>query len=188
MIIKGKNISIFYIIFTVGFNFICQLLIAVLCGARVFMLVLLDNFFNPFLGGPLSKDEDFLHVVTANPILLLSMPLSGDSFRYLDLDDFFPSTRSLWNPQLTLTALGELHAGKVLLHDAYVSSSNILKVAHACSVRIFYKKISCFWKGWVIIVFSVYLYNVCITVGNTDHWLWYCYAMCNCFSFTHLLL
>jgi len=94
-------------------------------------------FFNPFRGGPLSKDEDFLHVVTANPILLLSMPLSGDSFHYLDLDDFFPSTRSLWNPQLTLAALGELHAGKVLLHDAYVSSSNILKVGHACSVRIY---------------------------------------------------
>ena len=65
------------------------------------------------------------------------MPLSGDSFHYLDLDDFFPSTRSLWNPHLTLAALGELHAGKVLLHDAYVSSRNILKVGHACSVRIY---------------------------------------------------
>ena len=90
--------------------------------------------FTPSQGGPSPEDGGFLHVLAANPISLLSMPLTGDSFHYLDLDHIFPSTRGLWKPQLTLAALGCFNAGKVLLHDAGVSSNNVLVMHVAVSI------------------------------------------------------
>ena len=77
-----------------------------------------------FLLGPSPEHGDFLHVVTANPISLFSMPLNGDSFHHMDLDHLYPSIRGFWRPQLTPVSLGDHNAGKILLHEAEVSSSH----------------------------------------------------------------
>ena len=76
-----------------------------------------------FLSGSSTEHGDFLHAITANPISLFSMPLNGDSFYHMDLDHLYPSTRGLWRPQLTPASLGGHNAGKIVLHEAEVSSS-----------------------------------------------------------------
>lgn len=77
-----------------------------------------------FLLGPSPEHGDFLHAVTANPISLFSMPLTGDSFYHMDLDHLYPSIRGLWRPRLTPVSLGGHNAGKIMLHEAEVSSSH----------------------------------------------------------------
>ena len=84
-----------------------------------------------FLSGSSPEHGDFLHVVTANPISLFSMPVTGDSFYHMDLDHLYPSTRGLWRPQLTPVSLGGHNAGRIVLHEAEVSSGH--RVLHKYS-------------------------------------------------------
>ena len=65
----------------------------------------------------------WLHVVTANPASLYSMPALGNSVQCLDLSSFLPFTHRWNKPQLNLVCLRGVHEGKVLLHEAAVSDS-----------------------------------------------------------------
>lgn len=75
-----------------------------------------SDLFLYHLLGPTPEVRDYLHIATANPVALFSMPVGNEHgiSHYLDLSECFP----LWEPQLSLAPLQN---GRVIMHEALVS-------------------------------------------------------------------
>nr|XP_015219376.1 PREDICTED: von Willebrand factor A domain-containing protein 8 isoform X1 [Lepisosteus oculatus] len=61
---------------------------------------------------------DTIYVATCNPVSLYSMKKHGDTINSIDLYDVFPRTMSgVWQPFITIAALGGPLQGQVVLHE-----------------------------------------------------------------------
>ncbi|MGH0149692.1 UNVERIFIED_CONTAM: hypothetical protein FKN15_025915 [Acipenser sinensis] len=61
---------------------------------------------------------DTIYVATCNPVSLYAMHVSGDTVQCMDLYDVFPRTISgVWQPFVTVAALGSPLQGQVVLHE-----------------------------------------------------------------------
>lgn len=64
---------------------------------------------------------DWIYVATCNPVSLYAMKEKGDSVQCIELYDIFPRTISgVWQPFVSVAALGNPLQGQLVLHEEQV--------------------------------------------------------------------
>ena len=64
-------------------------------------------------------------MATCNPVCLFAMKESGDTVQCMELYDVFPRTISgVWQPFVTVAALGSPLEGQVVLHEEQVGETS----------------------------------------------------------------
>ncbi|XP_062861685.1 von Willebrand factor A domain-containing protein 8 [Trichomycterus rosablanca] len=74
-----------------------------------------------------TTDNDMIYLATCNPVSLCAMREKANTLQYIDLYDVFPRTISgVWQPFITVAALGSPLQGQVVLHEE--QSNTVLHV------------------------------------------------------------